>query len=408
MLRRHASQVLFLVLAAMTLASGRSAYGVDPNPLQSAYWRFEEGVPGTNVPANAPATPQNVLHNTVVDYANNNRMAAHNTDVAPTYVDLSLPPTALKSGLSNSVAWELTGGNKDVYTSDNAKIQNGAVGGKYDPDGDDGPLGIVDNTTVTGFTLEAAFNVYDFASTRAIVAKEGLPGVAQGETDPVLRSLPTMALKVRGPGVDEGKLQIELFDGAGDLKGVTSSEPLLTVPGQWYYAAAVNDGTTLSLYLDRNDGSGYNLEGSVAVNGALFQGNEYNDADWNKVWMIGRSAYGSGIANAFPDGEPADWFNGLIDEVRLTNQALDPSEFLFASTGLDGDFDFDDDVDGDDLLILQRGLGVAYDADDFADWRANFGAGGATVAAGAVPEPATLGLTGLAIGAGLLIRRWRN
>jgi hypothetical protein len=63
------------------------------------------------------------------------------------------------------------------------------------------------------------------------------------------------------------------------------------------------------------------------------------------------------------------------------------------STGQAGDFDGDDDVDGNDYLVWQRGLGSQFDAADLADWRTNFGAtGGAT----AVPEPAALGLAVIA------------
>ena len=64
-----------------------------------------------------------------------------------------------------------------------------------------------------------------------------------------------------------------------------------------------------------------------------------------------------------------------------------------------GDFDEDDDVDGADFLMLQRGLGNPYTADDFHLWALNFGSAGgpATVT---IPEPATCIL--LPIGCGML------
>jgi hypothetical protein len=49
-----------------------------------------------------------------------------------------------------------------------------------------------------------------------------------------------------------------------------------------------------------------------------------------------------------------------------------------------GDFDGDFDVDGHDLLVLQRGANVAA---DLADWLAMFE--GSPAAAAAVPEPSS-------------------
>lgn len=72
-----------------------------------------------------------------------------------------------------------------------------------------------------------------------------------------------------------------------------------------------------------------------------------------------------------------------------------------------GDFDDDQDVDGDDFLKWQRGLGGDYNASDFQDWKDGFGSHLVPAGVG-VPEPVTLGL--LAAGAGGLawLRRSRG
>jgi hypothetical protein len=77
-----------------------------------------------------------------------------------------------------------------------------------------------------------------------------------------------------------------------------------------------------------------------------------------------------------------------------------------AAAGLPGDFDADQDVDGNDFLVWQRGLGGAHNAGTLAIWRANFGMGAAQAAADAVPEPAGLAL--LTTAAALVLARGRN
>jgi hypothetical protein len=102
----------------------------------------------------------------------------------------------------------------------------------------------------------------------------------------------------------------------------------------------------------------------------------------------------------------------------IWNQGADPQSFfvdaftLTATTPtLTADFDGDDDVDGNDYLRWQRGLGIATgatkgqgDADgngavnglDFVEWKAQYGLP-AVAAAGAVPEPTTARLAASAL-----------
>jgi hypothetical protein len=84
-----------------------------------------------------------------------------------------------------------------------------------------------------------------------------------------------------------------------------------------------------------------------------------------------------------------------VDNVRFTG--------AFASgVVLDGDYDGDEDVDGNDYLVWQRGESPnSLDPADLATWQANFGLPAAGPAFSAVPEPACLLLTSIA-GLGLL------
>jgi hypothetical protein len=60
--------------------------------------------------------------------------------------------------------------------------------------------------------------------------------------------------------------------------------------------------------------------------------------------------------------------------------------------GVPGDFDGDNDVDGRDFLLWQRGESTngGQDPGDLEDWQANYGTTGPLTAATSVPEPASL------------------
>jgi hypothetical protein len=268
---------LSFVSAAFALCA-QSALAVDPNPLENAYWRFEEGPGGTKVPATA---------DTVRDSINANHMTTANGSSGPVYTS-AVAPTPLRSGLPNNLALDFSP-NEDVY-SDGKHINNPII--------------------ANGFTLEAAFNPRSIGHFQAVVGKDGKPNATMNEQ--------TLALKVRG---DTNELQIELFDDSDTIHGVRSLAPLTA--NHWYYTAVVDDGTHLSLYLDRNDGLGYVLQGTdpTPLVGALWSGDAAQSST-DKSWTIGRGMFNNGAT---------DWFDGTIDEVRLSNRVLSPSEFLFAS-----------------------------------------------------------------------------
>ncbi|MBA3481620.1 MAG: hypothetical protein H0T51_07380 [Pirellulales bacterium] len=100
--------------------------------------------------------------------------------------------------------------------------------------------------------------------------------------------------------------------------------------------------------------------------------------------------------------------NDTTDFVRATWADFD---FEGAAPVDDADFDSDGDVDGQDFLTWQRGLGIAtgatmeqgdanadgdVDGDDLAVWRAQFGGGAAVPTISSIPEPTSvlLALTG--------------
>ncbi len=85
---------------------------------------------------------------------------------------------------------------------------------------------------------------------------------------------------------------------------------------RWYHLAAVSDGHTLKLYADCQDGRGYQLRASTELpkTGSTALGKSSDVLEWE----IGRVGV-----------EIKHWFQGLIDEVRISNVALEPTQFLF-------------------------------------------------------------------------------
>ncbi len=124
---------------------------------------------------------------------------------------------------------------------------------------------------------------------------------------------------ISAPGIVQG------FDFGSDPEGLT---------GVWHNIAATSDGDTLSLYLHNGDEyeliAQTDLTASGSPNTALTDGlngspggaDILGDTFWTAGdWSVGRGMYAGGHADrAF----------GFIDEVRLSNIALSPSQFLLS------------------------------------------------------------------------------
>jgi hypothetical protein len=268
----------------------------------------------------------------------------------------------------------------------------------------------INSYVLNAFTIEASFRIDALDRFQIIVGKDDNPDAAPGPLSP-------FALKVLNNNV----LEAYSFDATGTFRNVLSDQSnpgapeLQMVAGRWYNAAITNDGAEMRMYLDdTTDGVGnYVLlaTNSDIEGGAMVPSND--------IWTIGRGWFNDGPENPGPDGV-ADFFDGQIDEVRITDGVLDPSEFLFATEQptIDADFDNDQDVDGNDFLIWQRNNGGAggngdgdadgdgqVDGDDLAAWRQRFGMPVAQGATGAVPEPASAAIALVAVAAFARCRR---
>jgi hypothetical protein len=175
----------------------------------------------------------------------------------------------------------------DIYSLDNENV-----------------AGPINNMVFNQYTMEGAFRIDALNRWQSILVKDGNVGDGSGVGP---GPLPAFNLKI----FIDNTLHVETFDGAGAFHNIAADNLMQT--GVWYKYAVVNDGATLSLFLDSSDGNGYVLQTQTAPisGGALFN----NDS----VWAVGRGWF-NGVN---------DFFDGQIDEVRISDVALNPAEFLF-------------------------------------------------------------------------------
>ena len=276
----------YVVKGVNATGTGLASNEVSATPLNVistiAFWRFEEGVAGAQVVPGVQL-PDSSNHN--------NTLQTPDTDHAPTYSS-SVPSGPTNPLLSNALSMDFSANPGGTAAA--RELNTG------------GATGDINTHQFPQMTLEASFNPSAIGGYQTIVGREGMsyPGdTITGDADLYLQLIPVNGLNflsIRGHQTSNGQFII--------CNGVTS-----ILAGQWYNAAAVADGHTLSLYLQTTPNGAYNLENSVPFLGAV--GNQ------NTNWSVGRGFYG---------GAATDRYFGAADEIRISDNALSPSQFLFA------------------------------------------------------------------------------
>lgn len=280
--------------AAALLTAGGSLLASLPARAQTvAYYRFEEGAVGTAVPVTPDAGAPSV--SPVLDSSgNNNNLKTFATFSAPTYSGNVPAAVVPQTGAPNLRSLALTP-NQDVYS------QN-AVGG--------GPAGgTLNDHAFPAFTIEASVNFNSLDGFQTFVGRDR-PGQTLGGfylrkwggNDPNLNSLNVTV-------VADNNATFDLFStgvGAGDTFSTVQT-------GTWYNVVAQSNGSILSLFVQNNASGVYELQGSTPITTALSNTGATN-------FTVGRGWFNN----------PADWVSGYVDEVRISDRALAPSQFLFA------------------------------------------------------------------------------
>ncbi len=84
---------------------------------------------------------------------------------------------------------------------------------------------------------------------------------------------------------------------------------------KWYSFAMVSDGTTVTMWVNKYDGNGFQISASLSMTGTDRGLANANGANWT----FGRGWYNGGFV---------DHISGNLDEVRFSDVALDSSQFI--------------------------------------------------------------------------------
>jgi len=269
-----------------------------------AYWRFDDiGNPVIDNPAGTVAAGnpmpdsdgRTVWREAAHDWSGNGNnlttweysWAGFNwsSDVAAAQVPLT--------GVANNLSMATTGGCCPAAMTWSAQSLPGGIN--------------IETITPAAFTIEVSFKpTYDVANGyHTIVGRDGRDvAIGDGTKAPLYFST--------RPGA---AVAIEFTDMAGlNHQAVSAAAAIQT--GQWYNVVGVSDGSTLSLYLN-NILVGQTSFSSTDPRLAIGNG---SGADWQAgTWTLARGLW---------NGGHVDRVYGFIDEVRISDTALDPSQFL--------------------------------------------------------------------------------
>lgn len=261
-----------------------------------AWWRFEDGTAGEDIPGTsyftayqAGVSDESGNGNHLCDYWDN----GEGSSIA---FSANIPPVVAGA---NTLSGLSEGGNyPSMFTwSDESN-----------PSGVD-----LETASLGAWTLEAF--IYPTAisgNNRGIIGRDGIR--PSSSSSPLYFNIQ-----------DSGELRCEYFDEAQEAHAVQSAVTLSTA--NWYYVAATCDGSTLKLWLaDLTGGeTSATLVDSEDVSTS-------SDPDFGP-WPDGGQANWSVFRGYWESGD-VDRFLGAIDEVRISNIALDINTSGLLATGL--------------------------------------------------------------------------
>ena len=244
------------------------------NPV--AYWRFEEGTAGSPIPAQPFQVPDSS--------GNSNTLQTYDNTTAPSYT-ADVPGDVSNPFALNTLAIDFV---NDPNFQNRALYTNGSE---------------IESHPFNQFTFETSFKFSDITTTQSFLDKDG-SGYPSDGFPGVFFGLQT--------GNGEDVLYLVVHQANGKYVEVFGATKIAV--GQWYNVAGVSNGLTMAIYIQTTPGGPYVLDGSAPFTGAMYP--------ISGSWVLGRGMYG---------GSPGYLYTGKLDEVRISDVALDSSQFLFAA-----------------------------------------------------------------------------
>ncbi|MBN2513136.1 MAG: hypothetical protein JXB18_09385 [Sedimentisphaerales bacterium] len=295
---------LFIVCGVCLMLAGITA-----SAKTVAYWRFEEGPAGVNVQHGEAA---GVFSPDLLDSSGNGN-ALSVWDSGQWQFRANVPYANIPwTGESNVLSVKNVSGSPTLWNTSLAT---------WEP---------------AQWTIEATFKA-EAGGWKTIVGRDSQgAAINGGNTDPGLSALyfqttdnPTMGLAIKY--VDKAGYWHDAVSAANAYTGFTFSSDPDGNNAPWYTMAATSDGRYLRLYLYNHNTpeNGYVMiaETDMTVTNpgstdTAFSLGAGDGGDWDVGNItVGRGMYGGGHG---------DRFYGYLDEVRLSDKALSPSEFLLA------------------------------------------------------------------------------
>jgi hypothetical protein len=179
---------------------------------------------------------------------------------------------------------------------------------------DDLEVGGVNVGALSAWTIEASVNLRVLGGWQTIVGKDGVGQATNGD----MAQAP-LYLQKKGDGTQQFRINYVDVQGYGHIVDSTT----VAAPNQWYHLAATSDGSTLRLYVNGVLENSLDMTLSPSTDRALValdeSGFEGSGTVAPNAWSLFRGMYNDGHG---------DRVDGYIDDVRISNAALSPSQFL--------------------------------------------------------------------------------